>query len=65
MRSFVGRCDPRPGLRCADGFLHLGQELFFRVVVLPAAALLQIDKMRAATLGQLAPLLRELARRAG
>src|SRR5215471_7087339 len=51
------RRDFGPPLRDANGLTHAIEELLFVVVVLPAAADIELEKMRAAPLGKVAPFL--------
>src|SRR5919201_946256 len=51
------RRDFGPPLRDANGLTHAVEELLFAVVVLPAPAGIKVEKMRAAPLGEGAPLL--------
>ena len=61
---------PRGAAQCSaqrsrqrDGLAHLGEEFLFGVVVLPAAALVQLDEMRPPALGEHAPLERDIVHR--
>src|SRR5712671_705170 len=57
-RDFIhGRCDLGPSLRQANGLTHAIEELFFAVVVLPAPAVIELEKMRTTTFGEGAPFL--------
>ena len=51
------RRDLGPPLRDANGLAHAIEEFFFAVVALPAAAGMELEKMRAAPLGKVAPFL--------
>src|SRR3954468_14994818 len=60
-RRFAGlaaRRKPVPGLRRAQCLHHVLKELLFAVIMLPAAAARELDKVRAPAIGESAPLLR-------
>jgi hypothetical protein len=52
-----GRCDLGPSLRQTNGVAHAIEELLFAVVVLPAPAVIELEKMRTTTFGEGAPFL--------
>src|SRR5256885_6215853 len=57
-RDFIQRRrDLGPSLRQANGLTHAIEELLFTVVVLPAPAVIEFEKMRTATLDERAPFL--------
>ena len=57
-RDFIQRRrDLGPSLRQANSLTHAIEELLFAVVVLPAPAVIELEKMRTATLGEVAPFL--------
>src|SRR5712691_5037314 len=58
------RGQPFPGLDQADRFAHAREQLLFAVVVLPAAAVVELDQVSATLFGERAPFLRELGRHA-
>src|ERR1700730_8808462 len=53
------RRDRGPALALLDGLAHAIEELRFGVIMLPAPAVVELDKMGAPTLGKRAPLLRD------
>ena len=55
-----GRRDLRPSLAQPNGLAHAHEELLFAVIVPPPPAAMELEKMRAAALGQGAPFLRDL-----
>src|ERR1700716_794370 len=53
-----------PGLAEPDGFAGARQQLFLGIIMLPAAALVKLEKMRATLFGERTPFLGDLNRHA-
>src|SRR5215510_1131819 len=59
------RSDLDPPLGQPDRLAHAIDELFLAVIALPASAVVELDEVRAPTLGQGAPFLRDAIERIG